>query len=437
MAFDVQYSMRLDDFADLNPPRPLKKGAIAKLIDMAALPTNHRSISLASIEIRPYSSGARFKNGDSLLARITPCLENGKSAFVNCLQQDEVAAGSTEFIVIAPKKEVDADFVYYASCFPEFRQHAISRMEGTSGRQRVSHHSIADFEFPYICTEDRIAIGSMLRSLDNRIDHNRALATNLEAIARRLFKSWFVDFDPVRAKAAGEKPAGLADDIAALFPDRFVESEIGEVPEGWAIKPVGDLAEIVGGSTPSTKNDEFWIGGQYDWATPKDLSGLSSPVLLGTERKVTDAGLSQISSGLLPPGTVLLSSRAPIGYLAISTMPVAINQGFIAMKPNPGVSNLFLLYWAAAAHESILANANGSTFLEISKKNFRPIPVVVPGVDAMSAFSKSVLPLFERIVCAEREIQALGQIRDLLLPRLISGSLSVEDAETIIEEAIA
>lgn len=437
MMSNKQSSMRLDEIAYLNPRRQLKKGQIAKLIDMSSLPTNHRSISLDSIQIRPYSSGSRFKNGDSLLARITPCLENGKSALINCLMKDEVAAGSTEFIVIAPKSEVDADFVYYASCYPEFRQYAISRMEGTSGRQRVSHYSIADFEFPYIGGNERIAIGSMLRSLDDRIENSRTLATNLEAIAKGLFKSWFVDFDPVRAKVLGEKPAGLADEIAVLFPDRFNDSEIGELPVGWSIKPVGELAEIVGGSTPSTNNHEFWIENKHSWATPKDLAGLSSPLLLHTERKISDSGLSQIGSGLLPPGTVLLSSRAPIGYLAISTIPVAINQGFIAMIPKPEVSNLFLLFWAEVAHETILANANGSTFLEISKKNFRPIPVVVPDKELMSAFSKSVKPLFARIECAEREIHLLGKIRDHLLSQLISGKLRVEDAEIILEEAIA
>ena len=308
-------------------------------------------------------------------------------------------------------------------------------MEGTSGRQRVSHHSVADFKFPLISRSERIAIGRVLRSLDDRIDHNRALAANLEAIARALFKSWFVDFDPMRAKAAGEAPSGLAPDLAALFPDRFVDSELGEIPEGWSMRTIADLAEVVGGSTPSTKNDDYWIDGQHHWATPKDLAALSSPVLLGTERKVTDAGLDQISSGLLPPGTVLLSSRAPIGYLAIAAVPVAINQGFIAMKPKVGVSNLYLLYWAETSHEAIVANANGSTFLEISKKNFRPIPAIDPGADVMAAFDSVVAPVFDRIVCAQREVATLIKLRDLLLPRLISGKLRVEDAEAALEAA--
>ena len=199
----------------------------------------------------------------------------------------------------------------------------------------------------------------------------------LEAMARALFKSWFVDFDPVRAKAEGRDP-GLPKPLADLFPARLVDSELGEIPEGWEIKPVGDLADAVGGTTPGTKAPSYWEGGTHAWATPKGLSRLSVPVLLGTERRITDAGLSQVGSGLLPKGTVLLSSRAPIGYLAVAELPVAINQGFIAMVATAGTSNLFLLLWASVAHEDIVSRANGSTFLEISKANFRPSTDRVP-----------------------------------------------------------
>src|SRR5207253_10579033 len=169
-------------------------------------------------------------------------------------------------------------------------------------------------------------------------------------------------------------------------------------PEGWSVTPIGQLANVVGGSTPSTKDPDFWNDGRHYWATPKDLSALSTPVLLETERRLIDAGLAQIGSGLLPPGTVLLSSRAPIGYLAVSEAAVAINQGFIAFLPAKGVSNLFLLYWAESAHEEIVSRANGSTFLEISKASFRPIPVIKPQSAVLDAFDRIVRPLFRRVV---------------------------------------
>ncbi len=276
------------------------------------------------------------------------------------------------------------------------------------------------------------AIAHILGTLDDKIELNRRMNETLEAMARAIFKSWFVDFDPVRAKARGEQPAGLAPEIASLFPDALVETELGEAPKGWEVAAIGDLAEIVGGSTPSTKEPAYWEDGVHSWATPKDLSGLSVPVLLETERRVTDAGLGRISSGLLPVGTVLLSSRAPIGYLAIAEIPVAINQGFIALKPKKTVSNFFLLLWCSFGHDEIVSRANGSTFLEISKASFRPIPLVAPPSQIMAAFDSLVRPIYKRIMQSERETRSLAALRDTLLPKLISGELRVADAERFV-----
>ena len=272
------------------------------------------------------------------------------------------------------------------------------------------------------------AIAHILGTLDDKIELNRRMNETLEAMARALFKSWFVDFDPVRAKAEG-RDTGLPKHIADLFPDSFEDSELGEIPRGWEIEPVGDLANVVGGTTPSTKELSYWEGGTHAWATPKDLSGLSVPILLDTERRITDTGLSQIGSGLLPRGTVLLSSRAPIGYLAVAELPVAINQGFIAMVASGRASNLFLLLWASVAHEDIVSRANGSTFLEISKANFRPIPVVTPTASVMKSFDRLARPLYERLVECERQSRLLAVLRDSLLPKLISGELRVSNLQ--------
>ena len=237
-------------------------------------------------------------------------------------------------------------------------------------------------------------------------------------------KAWTVE----RARAYLDE---MDPSIAALFPDRFVDSELGEVPAGWEIQRIGDLADIVGGSTPRTKEAAYWEGGTHHFVTPKDLSSLSVPVLLNTERRITDAGLSQISSGLLPVGTVLLSSRAPIGYLAITQIPVAVNQGFIAMKPKPGCSNLFLLYCVDFNQDEIINRANGSTFLEISKSNFRPIPVVVPGHAERKGFDRQLRPLYDRLVANERESCTLSVLRNTLLPKLVSGEVRIPEAEKL------
>jgi type I restriction enzyme S subunit len=271
------------------------------------------------------------------------------------------------------------------------------------------------------------AIASILNALDDKAELNRRMNTTLEATARTIFKDWFVDFGPTRAKMEGRAPY-LGPHYWSLFPDRL--DDAGK-PEGWMTSTIGEEVDVVGGSTPSTKEPAFW-GGGIAWATPKDLSSLSTPVLLNTHRKLTDAGISQIGSGLLPIGTVLLSSRAPIGYLAIAAIPTAVNQGFIAMICRKRLSKVFVWLWTQANMDVVHQKANGSTFQEISKANFRPITVTIATPNLLRAFDERVGPLFDQIVSNDRESCFLSTMRDFLLPKLISGEASVMDAARFV-----
>ena len=295
------------------------------------------------------------------------------------------------------------------------------------GLNRENAHSI-EITVPSLELQNKIA--SHLSVLDDKIEVNQRINATLEAMARALFQSWFIDFDPVRAKLDGNKPIGIDELTANLFPDTFQDSELGNIPKGWAIKPVGEVVDCVGGGTPSTADLKYWAGGTHHWTTPKDFSSLQSPILLNTDRKLTDAGIAKISSGLLPAGTLLLSSRAPVGYLAIASMPVAINQGFIALKCNEYASNYFMLNWCQSNMPEIESRATGTTFAEISKQNFRPIRVVLPSKNLMSAFTAKVEPLYEQITSNLRQSQTLASLRDTLLPKLLSGELSVENLQS-------
>jgi type I restriction enzyme S subunit len=331
--------------------------------------------------------------------------------------------------IIVRTEIADISFVYYS-----LLNRRMELFNLGAGGSRTPILNKGDFEqlpFDMPPLHEQRAIGRILGALDDKIELNRRMSISLDATARALFRSWFVDFEPVRARAAGDDLV-LSSTLADVFPTAFAESALGSIPKGWRAATIADLAEIAGGSTPRTKEPSFWEDGTHFWATPKDLSSLAAPVLLETERKVTELGLSQIGSGLLPPGTVLLSSRAPIGYLAVTEVPVAINQGFIAMLPRLGVSHLFLLYWAEWAQQEILSRANGSTFLEISKSSFRPIPLVVPAPPAMSAFERMVQPLYLRVVNNERESRTLARLRDTLLPKLVSGDVRLEHAERFL-----
>lgn len=324
-------------------------------------------------------------------------------------------------------KKVDRRFAFYL-----LKSLDLTRYDDKSGVPGLNRNDLHDIEILLPPTDDQHQIAHILGSLDDKIELNRKTNETLEAIARALFQSWFVDFDPVVAKAAGRKPFGVSDEVASLFPDSFEDSKLGPIPKGWELVPIGDVVTCVGGGTPSTKEPAYWDSGIHPFATPKGMSRLKEPVLLDTERYLTDAGVAKISSRQLPAGTVLLSSRAPIGYLAIAGVPVSVNQGIIAMVCDGAVSNHFALRWTAANMDSVYANANGTTFLEISKKNFRPIVVVIPPPRIMAAFDSISAPLHEHLVSNVKQSKTLAELRELLLPKLLSGEIRVKAAEKLV-----
>ena len=307
-----------------------------------------------------------------------------------------------------------------------------SNSEGTT-MPSLNQDILSRFPITLLPIVDQKAIAHILGSLDDKIELNRKTNETLEAMAKVLFQSWFVDFDPVRAKAEG-RPTGLPEEISDLFPDSFEESELGEIPRGWRVAPVGDVVESVGGSTPSTSEPNYWEGGEHYWATPKDLSSLSEPFLLDTAKKITAAGVQRISSGILPAGTVLLSSRAPVGYIAVACVPISINQGFIALKAAADMPTAYLLNWCVENIQQFKDRATGTTFPEISKAAFRPIPMLIPGAPAIQAFARKTQAIYEAIVANMKEVELLAIARDTLLPKLISGELRIPEAEKLVSD---
>ena len=328
---------------------------------------------------------------------------------------------------------LDQRYLYFFMSSKIFQDRLFSEVGHTSTFDYVSltQQRTLPVVIPDIQTQRDIA--HILGTLDDKIELNRKTNETLEAMAKAIFKSWFVDFDPVRAKAEG-RSTGLPDEISDLFPYSFEDSELGEIPSGWRVQAVGDVIECVGGSTPATSESEYWDDGEYFWATPKDLSSLSEPFILDTAKKITEAGVQRISSGVLPAGTVLLSSRAPVGYIAVATVPLSINQGFIALRSNDLASSAYLLNWCLSNVQQFKDRASGTTFPEISKAAFRPIPFLVPSEKIMSAFSTKAQVLYDRVVWNMKQSDCLAKSRDALLPKLISGEIRIPDAERMLEE---
>lgn len=329
---------------------------------------------------------------------------------------------------VVPKTELDMRWLYYAMIY-----HKLGEIDDGSPIPSTTRSAVYPREIDVPEINEQRAIAAILGSLDDKIDLNSQMNETLEATVRAFFKSWFVDFDPVRAKMEG-RSTGLAADVAALFPDGLDEEEVGPLPKGWAVSSIGQEVDVMGGNTPSTKDADYW-GGQCAFATPKDLSNLNAPLLLATERHLTEAGVNRVSSGLLPSGTVLMSSRAPIGYVAISSIPVCVNQGFAAMVCRRSIGPIYAYFWTLFSMDEIKSRASGSTFPEISKSAFREIKFVRPPELLSDTFEKWAAPLFDRISINLHNSQTLSQIRDLLLPKLMSGEICIKDAEKLVGEA--
>jgi type I restriction enzyme S subunit len=293
---------------------------------------------------------------------------------------------------LLPKPNVIEDFLLYVIKSSDFIDYCITHADSETAQPNISAGTILEYEFALPPEDEQRAIASVLSSLDDKIDLLHRQNKTLEAMAETLFRQWFVE----------------------------------EAEEGWEEGTLGDIMSVQGGTTPSTQNAAFWDG-EYCWTTPRDLSGDQSLFLFDTARKLTEEGLKQIGSGLLPVGTLLLSSRAPVGYTAFAAVPVAINQGYIAINAHEGYSNYFIYLWLKANMETVKGHANGSTFQEISKAAFKSIELTIPPTERVEAFDVVIEPLFEKVKTNQLQTQNLTKLRDTLLPKLMSGEVRVEN----------
>ena len=395
----------LSEFLEFNPKRTIKKNEVARKITMDLLIPHSKQIY--SFKYEPYTGGAKFSNGDTIMARITPCLENGKHAYVSCLNEGEIAYGSTEYIVLCGKNGVsDNEFVYYLSHTPQFVNTAIKSMVGSSGRQRAQVPVLENLIMPVpVNLSDQRKIAGILSALDAKIENNNKIIANLEAQAQALFKSWFVDFTPFK-----DQP--------------FVDSELGPIPQGWKVGKLGDLGEIVGGSTPSKSKPEYYTTHGIAWLTPKDLSTSKAKFTSRGEIDITDEGYNSTSTKLMPRGSVLFSSRAPIGYLTIAKNEICTNQGFKSLVPN-GAGTGFIYYTLRHLTPQIENRATGSTFKEASATLMRSVETIVPPTSILNKFEELLRPILQFQEKKEEENQRLAALRDTLLPKLMSGEIKL------------
>ena len=299
---------------------------------------------------------------------------------------------STGFVVISCNKEaIQPKYLFYYLSSDTSTEYLHSIAEASTSAYlslKPSDIEALDVEIPPL--PEQKAIAEVLSSLDDKIDLLHRQNKTLEQMAETLFRQWFVE----------------------------------EAGEDWEEGVLDDILTVKGGTTPSTKNADFW-GGDIHWTTPKDLSTNSPLFLMDTLRKITKAGLEKISSGLLPKGTLLLSSRAPVGYLAFAEIPLAINQGYIAIIDDKGFSSVFIYLWLKVNIDYVKSHANGSTFQEISKTTFKALKIAIPPKELRLMFDEIVNGNFKKIRTNSYQIRTLEKLRGTLLPKLMSGEVRI------------
>jgi len=426
MAGEGWTTMPFDEAVQINPSVPLERGEVYPFVDMQAVDPASRSVGPS--EMREFKGGgSRFMHGDTLMARITPCLENGKIARFAAPDDQSLGHGSTEFIVIRGKEGVtDNDFAYYLTRWEEVRQYAISQMTGSSGRQRVPTNALSHIEVDLPPVKEQQAIACILGALDDKIDLNRRMNQTVEAMARAIFKSWFVDFDPVRAKAGGQQPPGLTPAISDLFPDSFEDedSELGEIPKGW---------DVIGLEETGT----FLNGLALQKYPPKH--GQSLPVIkIAQLRKGSTSRADRASADLDPAyvvedGDVLFSWSGSLECILWTGGCGALNQHLFKVTSDR-FPKWFCYLWI---HRHLpwfrhIAAGKATTMGHIRRHHLAEAKVLVPPVALLQTANRMIARLIDAFVSRSLECRQLANLRDTLLPRLVSGELPIPEAERIV-----
>lgn len=414
------YDIKLNLFCHLNPQTAILKNHVVKKIGMDCLTPFCREINGFSEEL--FSAGSKFKNGDTLLARITPCLENGKTAFVNILGGDEVAFGSTEFIILREKQGVsDALFLYYFAISSDFRKRAISLMSGTSGRQRVDAKILGEevFSLPPLDVQKRIA--GILGALDDRIDVLRRENVVLEQMAQAVFQSWFVDFDIVRAKAAGTPESEVCEkyhitpELYALFPSALTPDNL---PLGWEKKSLPEIATYLNGlplqKFPPKNEDEF--------LPVIKIAELKARSVVGADKASTDID----SKYIIDDGDVIFSWSGSLAVDIWCCGKGALNQHLFKVFSSDYPKWFYYLWTKSYLFQfQQIAAGKATTMGHIQRAHLEEAKANVPSEKILEVTDKIISPLIEKIIENSKQIRALSATRDALLPKLMNGEIEV------------
>ena len=379
---------KLSEIAHINPKESIGKGIMAKKVPMDKLQPFCRDIPEFILE--EYKGGAKFRNDDTLMARITPCLENGKISKVSVLDDDEVGFGSTEYIVFRAIEGIsDADFLYYLICSPLVRNPAIKSMVGSSGRQRVQIDVVADLDIELPHIEEQRKIGSILRAFDDKIALNNAINNNLEQLAKALYKDYFFNFSPF--------------------------STDGTLPDGWRVGTVNDIIQLHDSKrVPLSGAERDKMAKIYPYYGATSLMDYVDNYLFD--------GIYLL---LGEDGTVVDSLGFPILQYVYGQFWVNNHAHIITGKEGFSVEELYLFF----SLTNIKSIVTGAVQQKVSQQNLKKVATIIPSKEVLSVFDKLIQPIFAQIRNIRDENARLVELRDTLLPKLMSGELDVSDID--------
>lgn len=386
---------RLSDIVEFNPRESIKKGSVAKKIAMDKLQPFCRDIP--EYEYATFSGGTKFRNGDTIMARITPCLENGKTAKVNILDDGEVGFGSTEYIVFRAKENLaDEDYLYYLVCSPLVRDPAIKSMVGSSGRQRVQTDVVQNLEIDIPDLDTQKKIGGILRTFDNKIALNNAINENLQEQARSIFQSWFIDY----------KPFG------------------GAAPSDWHPSTLGEVAIMKTDSWSPAKNPDVVVEhysipafDEQHYPVFEIASGIKSNKYILTSDSVMISKLNPDTKRIWRP-------------VCLSKHPVCSTEFIVyEAKKNGQRDYIYSLIDSIPFFNHLCSHTTGSTNSRqrATPKSTLGFSFLLPPDSVIEEFCHIVTPMYDLIASNIVENQSLAKTRESLLPRLMSGELDVSD----------
>ncbi|EMN7214026.1 restriction endonuclease subunit S [Vibrio vulnificus] len=384
----------------------------------------------------------------------------GYSALVPAIAGSRLLHNQRVGLVEFKNDELDITYLYFLLRSKEYRHHVVSTATGSTVKH-TSPTKILSFAFRKPPKDIQIDIGKKLIALEEKIENNTQTNQTLEQIAQAIFKSWFVDFDPVKAKIETLAAGGSADDAelaairvisaktidelntlkasnpevfnklaqtAALFPAAMQDSELGEIPEGWSVSSLSELIKITGGGTPKRSEELYW-NGNIPWFSVKDVPTEGNVFVVDTDEKITELGLNKSSTKLLPKGTTIITARGTVGKLALVGTDMCMNQSCYGIL-GKSVGDFYNYFNLKEAVSTLQRNTHGAVFDTITTQTFDTYSLAFSGVELANKFDALVAPLLQNIETNVRQNIELATLRDTLLPKLLSGEIDLTSEVT-------